>query len=204
MVDAAELEGLAAWVLEDAGFELDEPVNIRKLIRARLGPDGYQQLPRMPFTRAALITINGRQRICSTPRATAFDESHELGHRERNLAGIVSDDEEADANFLGGAILMPARAVLRAVRSGLSLSEMAELFGTSETAMALRVAELLRMPRAIIAPKHIHLRGPDGYVMPAEPVLRSLAKRTRPGVLKVRMRDDPSRVVLDFDDALSA
>lgn len=195
-----DLEAIASAGIVQAGLDPGEPPEVIALIRGLLGPDGYHRGATLLGNRAGLARVHGQWRIYASRSATLFDHCHEVGHYLVRLAGIGGgDDEEQLANYVGGALMMPRPAIVRARRDGLDLADLADRFCTSETCAALREAEVLSIPRAIVARTHVHVRGPDGFVWPAEPTLRSWARRPGPGIAKTRMTDDPSRVVLDAD-----
>lgn len=200
-MDRGELEAIAMEGLAQAGLDPTEPPSVVDLIRRLLGPDGYDTSHVLVGGgRACLARVHGHWRVYASKAATLFDHFHEVGHYLVRQAGLGGGpDEEHLANYVGGALLMPRPAVLKARRNGFRLPELADLFSTSETCAALREAEVLTLPRVIVARTHVHVRGPEDFVWPAEPTLRKWAQKPGPGVAKTRMTDDPSRVVLDAE-----
>jgi hypothetical protein len=73
---------------------------------------------------------------------------------------------------------------------------MASALRVSGTLAALRVGEAVGAPVAVIAPGRIHVRGPEEFVWPSEAELRRLARAGADGLVRVRLADDPRRVVL--------
>lgn len=198
-MEQGELEGIAAAALVETGQDPAEPPNITRAIRTLLGPGGLRRGPALVRgDRACLVRVNEEWRIYASKHATLFDVCHELGHFLLRRVGYLGDSEEESANYLGAALLMP-QAAMRAA-TGIPLHELAAAFRTSETCAALREAEVRRLPRAIVAPRHIHVRGPEAWIWPAEATIRQWLHRPRSGLKKTRMRDAPDRVVLDAED----
>lgn len=198
--DSGELEGIAAGLFDEAGQDPCDPPNVMRMIRSLLGADGFRRGSNLVVGRACLAQTPGGPRIYATRAATLHDVLHELAHWALRRAGYVGEREEQNANYIAGALLMPRRAMATASRDRLTLPELAERFRTSETCAALREAEVQRLPRVIVAPKHIHVRGPEEWIWPAETTLRSWAKRGKPGLRKTQLTDDPGRVVLDAEN----
>ncbi|MCP1269459.1 ImmA/IrrE family metallo-endopeptidase [Acetobacter cerevisiae] len=80
-----------------------------------------------------------------------FTFAHELGHyflghgnaaRDTQAQLMARDPKEMSANRFAAALLMPAEDVQNAVYAGMSLSQMAALFGVSEEAMGYRLQNL--------------------------------------------------------------
>jgi hypothetical protein len=136
------------------------------------------------------------------PRYALFAIAHELGHWLLARHGFVGDDEERAADHLGAALVAPRRAFLSARRAvGESLPELADAFGITETGAALRLGEVLGVPLAVVVPATVRVRGPEDWGWPDEWTLRRWARGRTPGIRKVRLTDDPRRVVPDADAA---
>lgn len=80
-----------------------------------------------------------------------FTFAHELGHhflnhgtaaRDTQAQLMARDQREMAANRFAAALLMPAQDVESAVNVGMSISQMANLFGVSEEAMGYRISNL--------------------------------------------------------------
>lgn len=200
-----ELEGIADAAYAEAKQDPEQP-NVVRLARALLGADAIQRGPRPISAPAALFRVGGEWRILlarSLPKAYAlFAVGHELGHWLLRRHGVQVDDEERAADYLGGALLAPRRAFLAARRVvGDDFAELAETFSTTETGAALRLGEVLDQPLAVVAPQRVRVRGPEEWIWPDEGTLRRWARRPARGLRKVRLTDDPRRVVLDAEQA---
>ena len=198
-----QLEGMADAAYREARMDPATPSVVR-LARALLGPDAIMRGPRPMQGAAALIRVGDDWRIYVTaalPAAYAlFAVGHELGHWLLRREGYHGDDEEREADFLGGALLAPRSAFLAAYRAvGADFEKLAGAFRSTETGAALRLGEVLHLPLAVVSPALVRVRGPEEWVWPAEDVLRRWARRPAPGIRKVRLTDDPRRVVLDAE-----
>lgn len=204
-----ELEGIADGAYLDAGLDADQP-HVARLARALLGPNAITKAPRPIHGPAALVRIGDEWRIVIgrhlPPLYAHFAIAHELGHYLLRQHGYDGDDEERAADFLGAALIAPRRAFLAARRAvGEDLPDLARAFGMTETAVALRLGEVCHVPLAVVAPQTVRVRGPEEWVWPDESTLRRWARgRVQPGIRKVRLTDDPRRIVLDAEDAETA
>lgn len=205
-MEQLEFEGIAEALLREGGQDDDAPPRLAQLVTTLLGPGSVEYAPlRLPGD-GALIRIHDQWRIYlrrGLPiERRAFALSHELAEwwlkvRER----YVGEDIEHAANYIGAAIMAPRRAFARSLRAhGRDFVELAADFRTTETHVALREAELARMPRAVVSPALVRVRGPEEWVWPAEAVVRGWTRRLAPGLRKVRLTDDPRRVVIDVDE----
>lgn len=204
-----ELEGIADGAYAGAGLDAERPGVIR-LARVLLGPGAVTYGPRPVHGPAALIRVGETWRIIvgrNVPEAYAhFAVAHELGHYLLRQHGYDGYDEERAADYLGAALIAPRRAFVTARRAvGDDLPELAHAFGMTETAAALRLGEVCHIPLAVVAPQTVRVRGPEEWVWPDELTLRRWARgRVLPGIRKVRLTDDPRRVVLDAEGAETA
>lgn len=203
-----ELEGIADAAYRQAGMDADRP-HVPRLARALLGGAAIQKGPRPLHGPAALVRVGEDWRIVIArglpPLYAHFAIAHELGHHLLRQHGYDGDDEERAADYLGAALIAPRRAYLAARRAlGDALPALAETFGMTETAAALRLGEVCHVPLAVVAPQTVRVRGPEAWVWPDEGTLRRWARGRAPGIRKVRLTDDPRRVVLDAEDVESA
>jgi hypothetical protein len=206
-VDVRTLEGIAEAILREGGQEDDEAPEIGALILRLLGEDGLS-LERGGLGVDGLLDArpDGGWRIRLRSNLPAhrkrFVAAHELAEwwlqaRE----GYQGDDIEHAANYVGAAIIAPRRAFAAALRHhGRDFPALAASFVASQTTMALREAEILRVPRVIVAPSSVRVRGPEELVWPTAATLRSWARDGGPGLARTRLTDDPRRVVLDVED----
>lgn len=205
-MEQLELEGVAEAILREGGQEDDEAPRLGRLATSLLGPGAIEYAPiRLPGD-GALIRIHDSWRIYlrrGLPiERRAFTIAHEIAEwwlrvRERYQGA----DVEQAADYIGAAIMTPRRAFARALSAhGRDFRELATDFGTSQTLVALRDAELAHVPRAVVTPALVRVRGPEAWVWPDETVLRRWARGGAPGLRKVRLTDDPRRVVLDVDE----
>jgi hypothetical protein len=208
-LEAGDLEQLAAQTYERAGLDPARPVSPMRLARMLLGEDAITRPIALTGAPASLYYLNGTARIAvkkSVPIEYArFFVGHELGHLiVEKEGGYDGDDLEVCCDYFGAALMAPRAAIVAMQRSfGFDLPAIAHAAGSTQTWAALRCAEVLRMPLAVIAPK-IRVRGPDEWVWPDEDTLRRWARNPRSlprGLAKTRLTDDDRRVVLLADDA---
>jgi len=203
-VEQLELEGIAEAILRAGGQEQDEAPRLAALVTAHLGR-GSVEYSNAVRGDGALVRIRDDWRIYvrrSLPaHRRAFVVAHELAEwwlrvRER----YFGEDVEKAANYVAAAILTPRRAVRLARRElGSNLVRLAEEFGTTETHMALREAEVENLPRVVMTPSFFWVRGPEARAWPDEATLRRWARVVAPNVRKTKLTDDPRRTVLDIE-----
>ena len=115
---------------------------------------------------ACTFHIRGRPTIVYSPLAshgrTQSDIAHEVSHilldhdlqTVQQLDGLsfftCDPDEEQEANWLAGCLLLPRKLLLRAVRSGLSAAEISEEYGVSlpMAEFRIRATGVLRQVRS--------------------------------------------------------
>lgn len=204
-MEQLELEGIAEAILRDGGQEDDEAPRLAALVTAHLGR-GAVEYSNAVRGDAALVRIRDDWRIYvrrSLPtHRRAFGIAHELAEwwlrvRER----YVGEDVEKAANYVAAAILTPRRAVRLARREiGSDFVRLAEEFGTTETHMALREAEVENLPRVVVSANFFWVRGPESWAWPDEATLRRWTRVLAPNVRKTKLTDDPRRTVLDVED----
>lgn len=190
------MEALAEELYRELGYDPAEAEHPITLAKRWLGADAVIQAPSTLAAPACTFFVAGQRRIAIKPRLPPpyrrFWVAHELGHALLARAGEDERDERA-ADYLGAALMAPyplARAY------GDDWRALAADIGSTQTQAALRTAEVLRLPRAVVTPARVYLRGPDGWIWP-------LARRSierLPGVRKTQLDDDPARAVLDVED----
>ncbi len=148
-----EWEPIDAWLLAyDLGYEV---VDLRvfencnpdqvELLRRYTGPKGFSALtlPRGPGEDPLVILNDGH-----SLRRRAADLCHELAHGLLLHGGEIFDEagrsgigevEEAEANWLGPTLLVPAKAARHIIREGLSAPQAAEVYGVSEQLLRMRL-----------------------------------------------------------------
>jgi predicted transcriptional regulator len=204
-VEQLELEGIAEALLREAGQDDDDVPRLAQLVTAHLGKNAVEYAPIRLGGDGALVRIREEWRIYirrGLPvERRSFAIAHELAEwwlrvRER----YQGEDVEHAANYIAAAVLSPRRAFRLALEQfGHDFRELAGAFRVTETHVALREAELARLPRAVVSPALVRVRGPEEWVWPDEAVVRRWARGAAPGLRKVRLTDDPRRVVLDAD-----
>lgn len=206
-IDLASLEALATAFYEQLGFDPTYPVDTFRLARRLLGPDGIERRVRLAGASGHVFYVHGERRIAVNGRLPLGYQrhaaGHELGHIVLEENGYTGDDIEQACDLFGAAIMAPMSAVRAMVRAfGPDHEAIADEVVATQTWAALRVAECLGIPRAIVTPVKTYVRGPDSFEWGTEDSLRQLARTRipRPGTRKTRLSDDPRRVVLDVDE----
>lgn len=204
-MDPRDLEGLVELAYLEAGVDPADPPPVFELIRAFLGVT-VERPALMAGPPAKRFIFGGRERIAVKASVSIeyahFYAAHELGHVLLRRAGDPDHADEAAADYLGAALMMP-RAAVRAVfrESGFDPSALAEAIVCTQTAAVLRFGEVLGAPLAAVSPAAVRVRGPESWVWPDELTVRGWAtRRARPGITKVRLTDQRGRVALLVDD----
>lgn len=163
----AEANEIAREVRKELGLRAIDPLDpwmlaghlaIPVVPLSKLAPDAPEAARHFtvvdPGAFSAVTVFQGSRRIIAyndahSPGRQASDLSHELAHGLllhppepaldgggcRNWDPIL----ENEANWLGGALLIPEEAALDIVRRGLTLGEAAELYGVSEQMVRFRL-----------------------------------------------------------------
>ena len=206
-MDLASLEGLAVAFYTRHGLDPSQPVQTAKLARLELGDGAVVRGVTLAGAHATTFFHEGRR--CIAVRRNLTDEyarfyiGHELGHLICEREGYRENDLEKVCDALGAMLMAPMPAVRAMVRifGTTDFEEVADEVGSTETWAALRIAEALGIPRAILTPQRVYTRGPDEFVWGPEDSLRRLARgKIGPGITCIRLHDDPRRYVLDVDE----
>lgn len=199
------MEGLAVELYERLGLDPARPVDTFRLARKLLGADAIERGTSLVGAGAKLFTVRGQKRIAVSRKLSVeyaqFFVGHELGHLALDDLGYRGDDVEQLCDQFGAAVMAPIPAVNAMLRAfGRDHEAIADEVCSTQTWAAMRIAETLRIPRAIITPKRIYARGPEEFVWGPEDELRRLARGNRPGVVRAKLTDDPRRVLLDVEE----
>ncbi len=203
--DAGEIEGLAVDLYLRLSLDPERPIDTFRLARKLLGVGAIVRGTSLVGLPAKLFTVNMQTKIAIN-RALPFPYAqffigHELGHHICNELGYREDDIEHVCDHFGAAVMAPMPAVRAMLRAfGRDHEAIADEVGSTQTWAALRIAECVGIPRAIVTPKKTYLRGPEEFVFGSVQSVRGLVRGNRPGVSKVQLTDDPRRTVLDFEE----
>ena len=175
----SELEECARQLAILANLDPDEPLPVVRAISAILGDEAILVVP-MRFADAALVRVNGREKVAFrpglNPHQIRFKGAHELGHLILRRRGYEGPHTEAFANFIAAAAIMP-RKHFRSAHHW------------------LRAGEVAGESIALVTPRDVRWRG--GWTAD-EQLTRRWARSSDapPSVAKVRLRHDRKRVVL--------
>lgn len=147
-------EALAAEVRRLAGLAPDAFVVVTDVAVAVLGEDAIVVDPELAGT-TYLRHVGGRYEIVVRLDAPdlRFRLMHEVAHVAIRRAGIAlgTADEERFANYVAAAVIAPRDLVKRAhAHYGERPRALAKIFGLSQTAMVLRLGEVLRDERVVV------------------------------------------------------
>lgn len=196
MLSLADAEGESLAIYERASADPSEPPGPHALAEAL--EFTIEHGGRGIVGDAMLLgdVIRVRRRL--PPARETFAVAHEVA--EFWLRGRHDEEAEQSANLLAACLIMPRPAVARALEVlGRDLSALAEAFAVTETAVALRLAEIDDTPTLVVSAHHAWVRGaPFGWPEQIED-MRRLAKCTPPTGIPIereQLRDDPRRVVI--------
>lgn len=150
-----ELEGIAQAIRSRAGLRSDEYADITRIATSLVGEGN---LIADPSLRGATYLVDLGDKFQILARLDAddlrFRVMHECAHVAlRRLAGarLEAHDEERAANYIAAAIMAPAQVVSSAYRQlGEEPVQLAFAFGMSQTAVTMRLAEVLGDERAVV------------------------------------------------------
>lgn len=181
----------ARLLYELAGHDLDDPPGAIALARGL----GLCVVRCVGLERSALLRSG---EICVTWRASgarlAYLVAHELAEWHLRRTGYRGEDVEAQADALAARLVAPTPAVRRCVdHYGHDLPAVAEALATTQSVVALRIAEVYGRPTALVGPDGVRVRG-EQWAWPADP--RRLMRGPLPeGVERVPLTDS-RRVVI--------
>lgn len=152
-LDLGEWEPICPWRLArhldvdvvELGVYLEIHPQDVAILRQYTGPKGFSALT-LPFDegRSPLVILNDGHSL----RRRAADLAHELAHalliHSHELFGVEGRDavrlmDEAEANWLGPAILVPGKAARHILREGYSVEQAAEIYGVSGRLIEMRL-----------------------------------------------------------------
>lgn len=200
-LDPGDIEGLAIDTYRLAKLDPSVPVSASRLARILHGPEVITR--GAPFAGARLASSGefaGKVRIYVSRHLPLRRAHHAIGHE---LAHVIVrrtcsriEELEAACDHLGAALMAPrpaASALHRAV--GVDLARMADAMVATETCAALRLGEALGLPLVSFGAR-VRVRGPEAFEWPPVEVLSSWRRRPPRGLERVRVRDEPGRMVL--------
>lgn len=145
---------------------------------------------------AALVVVNGQRRIYVRERLPEARRAWLIGHEIGHLL-LGADAPEFACDYLGAALLAPRRAVTLALRVvGTDWTELARIFGSSQTLAALRASEVSGLPLALVAPGRVRVRGEPWAWPETEGGIRMLAKCGHSALMCEQLTDEPHRFAL--------
>lgn len=195
-----DVECEAEWMLRPLG---DVP-SARRLAEHHLGPKSVMRVPRRILKEAPAATwpMLGRPTIFIREGLSdvevRWNICHELAEWRLEAIGYTEPDVELVAEALAAALVAPRLSFRAHVsRLGHDLPKLAESFTTTQTAVALRLAEARCVEAsAVVRPGLVRVRAPDGFVMPGESELRKAATTGREGLERHVLTDARRRVAL--------
>jgi Zn-dependent peptidase ImmA (M78 family) len=163
----AEAERIATAVRKDMGIRLIDPLDPLDLAKhvgaevrradkltSRAKLQALEELQPGAFS-ACTFSFDGRDVIVYNPLAssgrTQSDIAHEVAHmllkhkvkQVHQIGGITffscDPEEEQEANWLAGCLLLPRPLLLRAAKRGLDAAAIAENYGVTESMAAFRL-----------------------------------------------------------------
>jgi hypothetical protein len=203
-MDLGQLEGIAVEFYRRHKLDPSVPVDTFRLARLE-GLEIRRPLSLLGARPGTLMWIGEKRAIAIRKRVpleiAQHVAGHELAHRELGQPHDGDPLLEQACDYLGACLMLPAPAVASLHREyGWRLPDFAEHVVATQTLIALRLAEALRVPAAVVSPERVRVRGPEAWVWPAEREIRHIARRGRPGLQKVRITDQPARCALFAED----
>jgi Zn-dependent peptidase ImmA (M78 family) len=173
-----DVEGEARFLLRD--FAGEAP-GARALVKHHLEDDAIVVV-RLLTSDGEKFRQDDRTRIAIRPKLSPlrlrWTLMHELAEWHLDTIGYREEDREQAADALAAALIAPSDVFQRAVRRhGRDLAKLAHLFGSTQTSIAMRLAEVRSVEAvAVVRAKYLRVRAPDGFVLPTERELRRIAR----------------------------
>jgi hypothetical protein len=159
------------------------------------GLDALRFYPRGRAHKAEIALRRGM-----VPIRRAWCILHEIGEDHLELIGYREADVEQMANAIAACLQMPAGIfTIQARDAEHDLSDLATQFASTQTAVALRLAEVGELEAAVVVTPHrVYARAMnEEFVLPDADELRRIARRgNHPGLRKVAITDDRKRTAL--------
>lgn len=199
-MEPGDLDLAARRLRARAGFDEWAVALPGTIAEALFGDDGYEVVHGLGICGELLVWDGGgKVRVDAglSGEEQDFAAGHELGHYADHLEswGLSGVQLERACDVFAAAIMMPPAPFMHALELfGDAWSEIAPLFGATETAVALRAGELTGRPIAVVGPLTCRARGEAQW--PEEQTLRAWRSKPGPRIVAARLRDDPRRVVL--------
>jgi hypothetical protein len=193
----ADLEGEADAVYRLLGLDTSDPVDPVVIAEGLLGVDCVRAVRASALPgAAALVVVNGQRRIYVREKLPDARKAHLIGHEiAHHLLGPGASESACD--YLGAAILAPRRAITLALRCvGMDWAELARIFGSTQTLVALRVSEVDGRPLALVAPSRVRVRGEPWAWPETEAGIRKLAQCAHSAVMCEQLTDERHRFAL--------
>lgn len=182
----AEAEATALETYRLVGLGPTDVLRPSLLATALLGR-GRVLVERMPRLGAVVERRDGSLEIRVSdrvrPENAEWVVGHELAHIVRRTEHVSGSSEEHVCDCASACMLMPRRPFLAAIgRLGEDYVALAEAFGTSPEAAAIRVGEVTGEGRVVVTPARVYAAG---EVQIAEEQARGIAARGAPGVVSI-------------------
>jgi hypothetical protein len=188
-------------IYQITGFDLIHPPSMLELAVSYVGEENVH-LVKWPHAFAPGESIRSRKGdgiwldgSWSLERKT-FGFAYEIGDAWLRHHQIADREREPLANAIAAALIAPERVVRLAVGVlGPNPTVMASIFRCTETWAALRMAEALNRPMAVVTSFHVYIRGAS-FKWGSEEAIRKLVHRSNRRFLKVPVPDDPTHTLI--------
>jgi hypothetical protein len=181
-----EAEATALQIYRRAGLAPTDVLRPSLLATALLGRgrvrvEPIARLGAVVERRDGSLEIHVSDRV--RPENVEWVVGHELAHIVRRTNHVSGSDEEHVCDCASACMLMPRRPFLAAIgRFGENYPALAEAFGTSPEAAAIRWGEVTGEGRVVVTPRRVYAAG---EVQIGEEQARGIAARGAPGVVSI-------------------